>query len=724
MIGITDEGKQAYLNRDDIVVQLRFENGLSLNNDDFLSGTFELEQSLCEEDQLVYGSIGSACLSVQIVKNLQSYKGLKFSAYIKASGTYEIPLGTFTVVEDELSDDRRIRSLKAYDDVYMNYNKDVGQWYHDLKFPMTLFEFRNKLFKHIGINQEQVSLVNDGMIVQRTIDPDETALTFKMCIQAICEINGALGCITQYNNFRYVTPDIFNDALYPSDDLYPSEDLYPKDYFNLGLFPNNNLFPSDEIYPRDPSIPATVSVFGENSIIKQGSYVYKDYIVRPVEKVVIKESEEDYGTIYGEGTNTYKIIGNFLCYGNENLEDVAYRVYNIISRVSYTPTKFTSIGMPWMELGDYIKIIGSSGASVFPILHRTLSGIVAITDTIEAKGTEYCETQLDGTNASIQQLKSRTLKLITSVKEVSSDLEYYEQQTDGKFLEQESLIKQLPHTITLSVDGSLDKSTNASLTISLYDENGNLIDSADGEIRLSGNVIFASNLRDGTTVISGDNIKTGTLNAIDINGCNIRSSIKIQTDKFSVSAGGQIYCQGGIVSDNSISSSGTISASKGLNCYGNGGEGFYCANNANVGSLTVRGTTQNTYIEGSGMVDNNWFVRGYVGPPSDKRLKKNIKSIAKDYASNLLDKLNPVFFKFKDDEKGRMRVGLIAQEVQQSCDDSTPYVCESNMDIEGMPENFLAVDYNSFVPLLIKGYQELKEEINELKTEIKELKGE
>ena len=152
-----------------------------------------------------------------------------------------------------------------------------------------------------------------------------------------------------------------------------------------------------------------------------------------------------------------------------------------------------------------------------------------------------------------------------------------------------------------------------------------------------------------------------------------------------------------------------------MNCYGTNGEGFYCTNNASVGSLTVRGTTQNTYIEGSGMVDNNWFVRGYVGPPSDKRLKKNIKSIAKEYASNILDKLNPVFFKFKDDKNERLRVGLIAQEVQKICDDSTPFVCESDVDIDG--KNFLAVDYNSFIPLLIKGYQELKAELKELKGE-------
>ena len=206
-----------------------------------------------------------------------------------------------------------------------------------------------------------------------------------------------------------------------------------------------------------------------------------------------------------------------------------------------------------------------------------------------------------------------------------------------------------------------------------------------------------------------------TINDGVINGATITASCKIQTEKFVVNDGGQIYCQGGIVSDDSISSSGSVSASKGLNCYGTGGEGFYCTNNASVGSLTVRGGTQNTHIEGSGMVDNNWFVRGYVGPPSDKRLKKNIKSIAKEYASNILDKLNPVFFKFKDDKNERLRVGLIAQEVQKICDDSTPFVCESDVDIDG--KNFLAVDYNSFIPLLIKGYQELKAELKELKGE-------
>ena len=529
MIAISEEGKQAFYNRDNIRIELRFENGLTLNNSDFVSGSFQIEQTLCEEEQLVYGSIGSACLSVQILKTLQTYKGLKFSAYAIAGDNYEVSLGTYTVVEDELSDNRRIRSLKAYDEIYTNYNTDVSSWYEQLNFPMTLFEFRNSLFNHIGITQENVSLINDGMLVNRTVDTADTTLTFKDVLSAICEINGALGCITQGNNFRYVTPDIFNDALYPNDDLYPSNDLYPKDFFHAGLFPNNNLFPSNNLYPSDPTVVSTIYATSNTGIVKQGSYVYKDYIVKPIEKVVIKETEQDYGTIYGDGTNTYEVIGNFLCYASDELPDIAHRLYNIISRVSYQPTKLTILGSPWVELGDYVKVIGTQGASVFPLLHRTINGITSMTDSFEAKGIEYCETQLDGTNGSIRQLKSRTLKIVQSIKEVSTELEQYEEETDGTLIRYDSRISQTVHTIELKVTGgTLDSESSARITLTAKDENGNVISSGGGTITLSGTVIFESNLTDGTTEISGDNIKTGTIvlggNASDTPSIEVKNS--------------------------------------------------------------------------------------------------------------------------------------------------------------------------------------------------------
>lgn len=78
-------------------------------------------------------------------------------------------------------------------------------------------------------------------------------------------------------------------------------------------------------------------------------------------------------------------------------------------------------------------------------------------------------------------------------------------------IEMNAAISVLPHTITLGVSGTAGKNTAASISVSLYDANGNLIDASSGNIYIDGNVIFSSQLTDGTTLISGSNIKTGTI---------------------------------------------------------------------------------------------------------------------------------------------------------------------------------------------------------------------
>lgn len=78
-------------------------------------------------------------------------------------------------------------------------------------------------------------------------------------------------------------------------------------------------------------------------------------------------------------------------------------------------------------------------------------------------------------------------------------------------IEMNAAISVLPHTITLGVSGRAGKNTGASISVSLYDADGNLIDASSGNIYIDGEVVFSSQLTDGTTRISGSNIKTGTI---------------------------------------------------------------------------------------------------------------------------------------------------------------------------------------------------------------------
>lgn len=540
MINVSDSIKEAFLDRDKINLKLTFSDGTVLTNSDFVSGTFSLEQTLCEEEQLVFGSVGSACMSIQVLKTGKKYKGLTVSAVIYTD-TDGIPLGTFTITDDTLSDDRSFRSLQGYDAVYIHSNDDLQAWYDSLTFPISVKNFRDSLFTHVGITQETTTLVNDNIMLDRTIDPTEQALTFNTCIKAICEINGVLGCMTQENKFRYVRIDFLNGALLPSETLYPSDDLFP------------------EVPPVDEE----VSMGDGQSIIKQGSYVYKDFNVPVISRVNIKEKDSDYGTFYGNGDNLYTIVGNFLLYGNTSDENmaVARNFYGVASGVTYIPTRATTLGMPWIELGDIIGLQGNH-YSIFPVLHRTMTGIANCEDTYEANGTEEYTLVKYGSNADVRQAKQRTLelkaeiglvesKMTERIDAVDSELTSRITQTVG-MIETEvterqgadaamstritqtsnaitsevnarqnadaslsSRIEQAAHSIILTVGTSSGKSTG--LTITVLDENGNVIDSDSGTITLSGEVIMKSNLTDGVTKISGSNIETNSITADKIN---------------------------------------------------------------------------------------------------------------------------------------------------------------------------------------------------------------
>ena len=84
---------------------------------------------------------------------------------------------------------------------------------------------------------------------------------------------------------------------------------------------------------------------------------------------------------------------------------------------------------------------------------------------------------------------------------------------------------------------------------------------------------------------------------------------------------------------------------------------------------------------------------------SDKRLKFDIKKLN----INVINKLNPVSFRWKDTNIRAM--GLIAQEVKEVI----PEIVNTN------DEGIMSISYVQLIPLLIKEIQDLKIEISKLK---------
>jgi hypothetical protein len=132
-------------------------------------------------------------------------------------------------------------------------------------------------------------------------------------------------------------------------------------------------------------------------------------------------------------------------------------------------------------------------------------------------------------------------------------------------------------------------------------------------------------------------------------------------------------------------------------------------------------------VGGNGTITGTLNVTGDItSQASDKRLKENIITITS--ALDKVDKINGVYFNFTDKanelnkslNKNR-QVGFLAQEIESILPE---IVKPAPFDIDGdgnsiSGENYLTIQYEKVVPLLLQAIKELKFELDEIKKLIK-----
>jgi hypothetical protein len=110
------------------------------------------------------------------------------------------------------------------------------------------------------------------------------------------------------------------------------------------------------------------------------------------------------------------------------------------------------------------------------------------------------------------------------------------------------------------------------------------------------------------------------------------------------------------------------------------------------------------------MIPNDLLVLGSINNPSDIILKDNIEQINIDD----FNKLNPVSFTFKDDEKNKKHYGFIAQELETVYPELV-----TNTEL-----GFKSVNYIEMIPILLSQMKNMQMEIDKLKEEIHQIKNE
>nr|DAQ32163.1 MAG TPA: endosialidase chaperone [Caudoviricetes sp.] len=623
-------------------------------------GTFALEESLCSESELKFGACEANCVKFTARNTAGNIIGKTISIEETIDGDSQnpMPYGVFKVASDVPTADRTKRQITAYDAMYDIINMDVKSWYAGLSFPMTLKQFRDSFFAHLGIAQVETSLVNDSMTVNKTIVAtqtddssavtEESAISGKTVVTAICEINGCFGNINREGKFEYIFLKAITSALYPAEDLFPSD----------------NLFPSDA-----------------NTESMTGHYIafdYEDFQSKAITQLEIKTSEDNAGAIVGTAGNNYSITGNFLVSDKTGaeLEQIANNLLTIMAQAAYTPIKScTCVGNPCLTLGEPIRFNTTREIVETYLLQRTLTGVQSKRDSISAQGTQTHSAKVNSIRDTIESVERRTGKLERNADHLQSTYEDLEKQTNSKF-------EQTAESISAEVDraqkaeGQLDASLELKLGRDENDQVISMINASADQIMLRGNrlIIESNNFElDGNgrvTIIDSLNFKSTALGddltiiGLDGKGRPMLQNILIDLDTVTDSNSESLATESYV--DDSLSDYATKSELPS----GYFTDVDYTLNDKSTTKYSPRHFNK---VADFGSRESTLDIEGLLIsiPSSDKRLKNNIQSL-RDIKSVYMA-MRPVEYTWKSGyitQHTGLQFGLIAQDLEKILQDA------------------------------------------------------
>lgn len=622
-------------------------------------GTFSLEESLCSESELKFGACEANCVKFTARNTAGSIIGKTISIEETIDGDSQnpMPYGVFKVASDVPTADRTKRQITAYDAMYDIINADVKNWYAGLSFPMTLKQFRDSFFAYLGIAQVETSLVNDSMTVNKTIVAtqtddssavtEESSISGKTVVTAICEINGCFGNINRNGKFEYVFLKAITSALYPAEDLFPSD----------------NLFPSDA-----------------NTESMTGHYItfdYEDFQSKAITQLEIKTSEDNTGAIVGTAGNNYSITGNFLVSDKTGaeLEQIANNLLPIMKQAVYTPIKScTCVGNPCLTLGEPIRFNTTREIVETYLLQRTLTGVQSKRDSISAQGTQTHSAKVNSIRDTIESVERRTGKLERNADHLQSTYEDLEEQTNTKF-------EQTANSIAAEVnraqkaEGQLDASLELKLGRDENDQVISMINASADQIVLRGNrlIVECNNFElDGSGrvhIIESLLFDSGEVSGVEILGHDGRNNALLQNVKLDLlsvtDANGENLATESYV-DNSLSDYATKSELPS----GYFTDVDYTLNDSSTTKYSPRHFNK---VSDFGSRESTLDIEGLLIsiPSSDKRLKNNIQSL-RDIKSVYMA-MRPVEYTWKSGyitQHTGLQFGLIAQDLEKILQDA------------------------------------------------------
>lgn len=334
-----------------------------------------------------------------------------------------------------------------------------------------------------------------------------------------------------------------------------------------------------------------------------------------------------------------------------------------------------------LEVSNELENLSSSIDLKLGSITSTVQGLNGQISTLKQTDSSL-QSQITGINGNISTLQQTDSSLQSQITSANGSISTLDQKIDS---------------ISLSVSNGTYSST-ISLTV-------DGVTVASKTIKFTGDVVFASDLTDGQTTISGDNILTGTIETARI---KLSGRMKVYDNDDNI--GGYI----GYMSGRDLSGSSTdgiamkngrniiISTDSGVRMTGPNAE-VVCVNNVTLNS------------EYSVVVDaGNFKSNVSLTVTSDRNLKDEILYDVADKYLSLFDRLSPASFLYKGRASGR-HLGFIAQDVEVAAAECG--IDKSDLALLVQDEDGLyGLSYSEFIPILVAKIKDLETRLEGLST--------
>ena len=368
MINVSNATKAAWMSDREVNhIVVSFPNlNLTYGNDSIEPNSLSWTEALSNADSMEFVGCISSSFGVSIYDIPDNVKGEYITVTFQAGNTDIIPIFKGYVDSVEIESDSLFKKIKAYDALYQAGQVDVAEWYARLSLPMTLGAVRASLMSYVGLTEvANTELPNDDVVIQRTLENPDTIKGLTV-IKSICQLNGACGIINRDGKFEY---------RYVKESM---ENIYELAYHE--------------------------------------SLKYEEFYCNPIQRVQIRDMEEDAGVVTSSYGNKYIVQGNMFAYelATDVLHSIARNILDKINGFTYHPMRSIQNGLPFFEVGDTLECNVSSagyGIDTFLILSRSITEVQFCRDTFEARGTQNQSEYITDIQAQVNVLKRTTNEL-------------------------------------------------------------------------------------------------------------------------------------------------------------------------------------------------------------------------------------------------------------------------------------------------------------------------